>query len=80
MALVRSRQVGTSALALTEMGAAATSRRATRRTSLPMLISAITRKWDAVLLHLPVVVIHLYALGGGVYFVARFRRYSVKVE
>ena len=29
-------------------------------------------------LHLPVVVIHLYALGGGVYFVARFRRYSVK--
>ena len=29
-------------------------------------------------LHLPVVVIHLYALGGGVYFVACFRRYSVK--
>ena len=29
-------------------------------------------------LHLPVVIIHLYSLGGGVYFVARFRRYSVK--
>ena len=29
-------------------------------------------------MHLPVVVIHLYALGGGVYLVARFRRYSVK--